>query len=137
VIDARVQQHTNWVAEGVVVLERAERLERGCLQRSGDWRVLAIASQTRRRVRTRLGFVHGGVRVRLGGGIVVGLAALAVADLAFVFGTRPALGGRQLVALVAAEAEVRVRARTLRLLGLLHGGRHVPRFPGRLRKLRL
>lgn len=120
-----------------------------CWNERRDWRVgFSSAAATRhrqqgiptpsgttlhsgRREHTGLGFVHGGVGIRLGGGIVVSLAALAVANFALVF-AGPALCGRQLVAAIAAETEMRARARALRLrTGLCcHGGRHVPSFPG-------
>jgi hypothetical protein len=58
----------------------------------------------------------------------VRLSSLAITDFALVFG-RLALCGLQLVASVAAEAEVCICARTLRLLlGWLHCRRHVPSF---------
>jgi hypothetical protein len=72
------------------------------------------ATKREMRQRTGLGLVHGGVRVRFGREVVVWLA-VAVTDFTVVF-ARLALGGRELVAFVAAEGEVCIRARTLRRL---------------------
>jgi hypothetical protein len=86
---------------------------------------------------TWLSFIHGGVRIRFGGWIVVGLSPLAFTDFALVFALL-ALGGLQFVALVAAETEMCVGARTLRFLcGVFHCGDDFPVFPGYQRKLRL
>lgn len=91
------------------MLERAERLERGLLERSGDCKLLTRHSQNAARwlgrevYRTGLGFVHGSIRVRLGSGVVMCLALLAGALFALVLG----FGGR-VAAFVAVEAEARL-----------------------------
>lgn len=85
------------------MLERAKRLKRGLFEGSGDG----------------LNLIHGGVGIGFGVGVVMGLALLALADFALVFG-----------ALVAVEAEgAGLCARTRRAgrrLGwrLFCGGRH-------------
>jgi hypothetical protein len=69
------------------------------------------------------------------------LSSFGVANFALVLGLLVALGGVQLVALVAAEAEMGASARTLALLlalnRLIHSRRHVPSFLGLQLKLRL
>lgn len=137
------------------MLERAERLERGLLKRSSDYRGSAFhlqcpvdQSSTKaestpsveanrlppqktngavtwraRAQHTGLGFVHGRVGIRLGGQIVLRVPLLAFAEFPLVFALAT-LCGLEVVALVAAVAEARICARTLRLLGVFHGGGH-------------
>jgi hypothetical protein len=95
--------------------------------------------RTTRQARARhtgLGFVHGRVGVRLGGEVVLRVPLLAFTDFPLVFALA-ALCGLEVVALVAAVAEACICARSLRLLGVLHGGGHDSVLPSSSPKLRL
>lgn len=82
-----------------------------------------------RRQHTGLGFVHGGVGVRLCGGIVVGLAALAVTFLATVLALWALRVGVVVFRVLAAKAEGARLCASAPLLGprmrRIHGCRHV------------